>query len=214
MSDPDDDEKVFAAIDGGLIPGGADLPTIIDRVDFSERIALSLDELDGALRRLTESGRIRERGPGRYVAARGPRRPRPYSGITEDEFDAAVRERNVQFAESAAQVSSSPLSRAMTALGERLFHWSRGRLGLDPGWIDHDALTVVYAAEAILAAVGATVADHDRGDGWVRLEVDGLGPEVDRSELAVEIERSIRRFGLPERRVTVRFPDGEEMQIC
>lgn len=187
-----------------------DLVTILERVDSAERWVLTFQELDAGLRRLSESGRIRQTATGRFFRTDPGKSHDPYLPLTQEQYAAAVRRYRTSFADGVVRMARSWPLRSTVSVFRAMHRLTRGRLGLPPGSVDLDAVAVAFAAEPAVIAAGGSVGDLERGEGWLRVPVVNLRPETGRAALVAAVGNALRRNGLTGRRVILQFDDGEE----
>ena len=204
------DELIFAAIHSRAGSSIVDIPTVLDRVDSVERWLLTFEELDSGLRRLSSAGRIAEVDIGRYVSI-GSRHPtRPYSGISQEGYDAAVTAYRAAFAVDAVGVMRSPILRGFTSLLRWTYRLTGGRIGLAPGWVDLDAVAITFAVDGVLAPYGAQTGDVAvDGKTLIIPILEGEVP-MDRRAVADSVAAALRQHDL-QRALVLRFPEHDEV---
>ncbi len=171
---------------------------------------LTFRELDGGLRRLSEAGQIEEVGVGRYVSA-GSRHPtHPYSGLSEERYQAAVTAYRTAFAADAERLMRSRFMRVPVALLRWSYRLTGGRFGLAQGSVDLDAVAITFAVDRVISPLGAETGDPLlEGDSLVIPVVEG-DMSIDRAGLLNGVGLAIRDLA-PRRHVVLRFFDGDEV---
>jgi hypothetical protein len=202
------DERIYEAVRGRSGRAGADIPTILESVDSSERWVLTFEELDGGLRRLSDRGLIREVAVGRYVAT-GSRPAVAYSGISRLQYEAGVAKYRIEFSRDVERVMRSRIMRGLVGLGRLAYRLTGGRFGLAPEWVDLDAVAIAFAVERVLAPFGASTDDVVEGDVLILRVVEG-DMRLERAVIAERVRRELSE-STTQRRILLRFDDGDEV---
>jgi hypothetical protein len=203
------DELIFAAIRGRTGSSVVDIPTILDRVDSSERWLLSFEELDGGLRRLSDAERIGEVSTGQFIASGSSRSSRPYSGLSAARYDAAVEAYRTSFAAAAVAAMRSPVFRGFTSLMRMAYRVTGRRMGLAREWIDLDAVAIAFTIDGLLAGYGAQTGDPIIDGSSLTIPIIEGSMVLDRSTVVARVETAIRQHRF-DRIVVLRFADGDE----
>jgi hypothetical protein len=178
-------------------------------------VVLTFEELAGGLRRAGDAGMIREVGSGRYVDSSQSTLGGPVGDLTADAYDAAVRRYREDSAREVGQVMSSRAMRASTKVLEWAFRLSGGRLGLEPGVVDLDGVSLSFALDLVLDPIGwaCEVAHRFEGVRMIELRpVDGkLAAERETVVTTVQQVVSGNERFLGRHRVV--FPDGVQVDL-
>lgn len=204
------DDLILEAIHSRSGSSIVDVATILERVDSTERWLLTFPELDGGLRRLSETGRIGEVSVGRYVSA-GSRHPTgPYSGLTLERYEAAVTAYRTAFAADVEWLMRSPFLRAPVGLMRWCYQLTGGRFGLAPGSVDLDAVAIAFAVDRVIGPRGAEAGDLSvEGDSLVIPVFEG-DVSLDRAAVLDDVTEAVRRHK-HRRTVVIRFSDRDEV---
>ena len=80
------DNYIFEALRGSTKAHPQDLVDVLYHVDGRMKLVMSLDELAGGLLRLIEQGKIGESDRHRFYEITDGTPPKPFSGLTLDEY--------------------------------------------------------------------------------------------------------------------------------
>jgi hypothetical protein len=168
------------------------LVDILERYDASQRALLTHAELDAALRRLTESGAIRDVGQRMFVAHDA--RPEPYTPLTEAEYREAVKRYKDEFADNVAWLMRLPFVRRFA-----------------PASLDADHVAISFAIERVVDRFGGQLGDVV---GRVPLSYPvGLPADTDREIFLRDVRDALRERSLGDRETWLMFADGDRVRV-
>ena len=213
MSDDLLDEALLLAISASK-GKPVDLETIFDRIDSNQRWVPTYDELAPGVRRAGDAGAIRQVSPGVYVDTRHTSNGGLVEPLTREVYDEALHRYREGFAADVRSVMSSSLMRAMTAGSETAFRVTGGRIGIPPGTVDLDGVSLAFALDLVLEPLGWSC-DGAHRDGGLR-QIDVIPRDdakvADRDAVIAATTDVVRDQGLSGRHAVV-FPDGEQIEI-
>ena len=188
--------EVFEAIKAGQF-GNRHAPVglvdILERYDASQRALLTHAELDSALRRLSESGAIRDIG-GRMFVAEASKTPGRYSALTEAEYLDAVNRYKDEFADNVAWLTRLPIFRRLA-----------------PSSVDLDHVALSAAIERVVARFGGQL-----GDAVGRAPLSypvSLPDATDRETFLRAVRDALRERSLDDRETWLMFADGDRARV-
>jgi hypothetical protein len=180
-------------------------------MDAADRWIPTYEELEGGLRRLTETGWITELTPRTYARRSRPSAaPHHHTPLTLDEYESALAAYHDAFDDAIIVAPRSILIRAMYVVVNASFRLSRGRVGAPV-----DATDDVASARR---AVVRKVARHHGGSlGPLTSPSDvelirGIGA-ASRPEFRAAVARELRRHGLAEEPFVLMFDDGARVTL-
>jgi hypothetical protein len=177
---------------------------------------LTFEELAGGLRRAGDAGMIREVGSGRYVDSSQSTLGGPVGDLTADAYDAAVVLYREDSAREVGQVMSSRAMRASTKVFEWLFRLSGGRLGLEPGVVDLDGISLSFSLDLVLDPIGWACEVAHRNEGVRMIDVRPVDGKVvaDRQAVVTTIQQVVSGSDRYAGRHRVVFPDGVQVDLA
>jgi hypothetical protein len=168
------------------------LVDILERYDASQRALLTHAELDAALRRLTESGAIRDIGQRMFVVHDAT--PERYTPLTEAEYREAVNRYKDDFADTVAWLMRLPFFRRFA-----------------PAPVDADHVAISFAIERVVAQFGGQLGDVvERAP--LRYPVS-LPDATDRETFLRAVRDALRERSLGERETWLMFADGDRARV-
>lgn len=99
------DRDILKCLKGATREQPIDLVRILWGVDARQRLVLTHDELEGALRRLIDSGLVAEAAPLHFFVPTEPQHRR-FSGLSSSDYENAVKAYRSVFAPAAAEVEA------------------------------------------------------------------------------------------------------------
>jgi hypothetical protein len=170
------------------------LVDILERYDANQRSLLTHTELDSALRRLTESGAIRDLGNRMFVADAWTT-PERYTPLTEAEYSEAVREYRDEFADNVAWLTRLPLFRRLA-----------------PDSVDAEHVAISFVLERVVERFGGQIGDVV---GRVPLSYSvSLPADADRETFIRDTRAALSERSLNSRETWLMFADGVRTQVA
>jgi hypothetical protein len=168
------------------------LVDILERYDASQRGSLTHAELDAALRRLTESGAIRDVGQRMFVVHDAA--PEAYTPLTEAEYREAVNRYRDEFADNVAWLMRLPFFRRFA-----------------PSSVDPDHVAISFAIERVVARFGGELGDVV-GRAPLSYPVS-LRADTDREVFLRDVRDALREKSLGDRETWLMFADGDRARV-
>jgi hypothetical protein len=188
------------------------LTTIIGAMDARERMILTLEELDGGLRRLVAGGLVTEAAPHRFFATRDGTAAGHFSGIAPDEYASAVAEYQRAFARAAAHSEDRDEDPGRPLV---TVHW-RAADGRELSDDDADRVEDLadHIESALPAVAGAEVIGFESGGDGIEILVWGDGSNMDVDTIYAAVLPVVRAFGCPAGSHLVRHYDGGAREVA
>lgn len=201
------DRDVLKSMTGATRDQPIDLVRLLSGVDARQRLVLTHDELEGALRRLIDSGLVAEAAPLHFFVPTEPRHG-SFSGLSSRDYERAVK-----------------AYRAASAEGETLAGQGPGRELMVVRWRAADGVSIAendenraeQLAERIEAVIppvtNAEILGFEQNGSTIDILVWGEGSNQEVDHIYAALAPIFRKFGCPWGSCLIRLYDGGKREL-